>query len=175
MAMDPAGDFVVAWQSAAQDGDSFGVYAQRYDESTDTASPMVAGVFVDGKRVRRWDVIEGPVSQVIVSFSENVSDAGGQGGANSVTNIANWRIRRNIGNTTITGVPLSISYQFSAAANRFQATLSLDSSSTGSLQILALDNIRDIAGNPLDGDLNGAPGGASNTTFGIRCLRAARR
>lgn len=31
VAMDQVGDFVVAWQSKAQDGSSYGVYAQRYD------------------------------------------------------------------------------------------------------------------------------------------------
>src|SRR2546429_68939 len=28
--MDAAGDFVITWQSTGQDGDSYGVYAQRY-------------------------------------------------------------------------------------------------------------------------------------------------
>jgi hypothetical protein len=31
VATDPAGDFVVAWQSLGQDGDNWGVYAQRYN------------------------------------------------------------------------------------------------------------------------------------------------
>src|SRR4051812_15064940 len=30
VAMDAAGDFVIAWQSTAQDGDFYGVFAQRY-------------------------------------------------------------------------------------------------------------------------------------------------
>ncbi len=33
VAMDSAGDFVVAWQSAGQDGNSYGVYAQQYNPS----------------------------------------------------------------------------------------------------------------------------------------------
>ncbi len=33
VAMDYAGDFVVAWQSEAQDGSDYGVYAQRYNSS----------------------------------------------------------------------------------------------------------------------------------------------
>jgi len=33
VAMDSAGDFVIAWQSNAQDGNSWGVYAQRYDDT----------------------------------------------------------------------------------------------------------------------------------------------
>jgi hypothetical protein len=32
VAMDAAGDFVVAWRSYGQDGDSWGIYAQRYDK-----------------------------------------------------------------------------------------------------------------------------------------------
>ena len=31
--MDSDGNFVVAWQSNAQDGDSYGVYAQRYNSA----------------------------------------------------------------------------------------------------------------------------------------------
>ncbi len=33
VAMDDAGNFVIAWQSNTQDGDNYGVYAQRYDSS----------------------------------------------------------------------------------------------------------------------------------------------
>lgn len=33
VAIDSAGDFVISWQSYAQDGNNYGVYAQRYDSS----------------------------------------------------------------------------------------------------------------------------------------------
>jgi hypothetical protein len=33
IAMDAAGDFVISWQSNSQDGSSYGIYAQRYNES----------------------------------------------------------------------------------------------------------------------------------------------
>ena len=33
VAMDNDGDFVVTWSSAAQDGNSFGIYAQRFDKT----------------------------------------------------------------------------------------------------------------------------------------------
>jgi hypothetical protein len=32
VASDPAGNFVVAWISDAQDGDDFGIFGQRYSE-----------------------------------------------------------------------------------------------------------------------------------------------
>ena len=33
VAMDAAGDFVITWQSAPQDGDFYGIYAQRYNSA----------------------------------------------------------------------------------------------------------------------------------------------
>jgi hypothetical protein len=33
VAMDSEGDFVISWQSQGQDGDSYGIYAQRYDKT----------------------------------------------------------------------------------------------------------------------------------------------
>lgn len=36
-AMDAAGDFVIVWQSAGQDGDGYGVYAERYSAAGSTA------------------------------------------------------------------------------------------------------------------------------------------
>ncbi|MEM8601159.1 MAG: T9SS type A sorting domain-containing protein [Bacteroidota bacterium] len=42
--MDAAGDFVVAWNSFAQDGDGFGIYAQRYAAPAYSLSEIPAGL-----------------------------------------------------------------------------------------------------------------------------------
>ena len=31
--MDPSGDFVVAWTSSGEDGDNYGIYAQRFNST----------------------------------------------------------------------------------------------------------------------------------------------
>jgi uncharacterized repeat protein (TIGR01451 family) len=36
VALDADGDFVIAWHSNAQDGDSYGIYAQRYEDASET-------------------------------------------------------------------------------------------------------------------------------------------
>ena len=162
VAMDHDGDCVIAWQSSGQDGSSNGIYAQRYNESTETAGPVIAGVFVNGARAFPYGVVPGPTAQVVVSFSEDV------GGPNGVANIPNWRVAHYDGTTTSSVPILGINYGFNTAANRFQATLHFSNSfASGNLQIIALDASRDPAGNALDGDFDGSPGGSFARTFGI--------
>lgn len=165
MAMDAAGDFVVAWQSYLQDGSAYGIYAQRYDESTDTVGPVMGGVFVNGKRALPYSVQAGPVTQIVVGFSEAVQNFGGP---NSVANPVNWRVTHHNGSTASNVSISGIAYSFNGTTNRFEATLNLSGSfSSGNLQVMALDGIRDLAGNSLDGNLDGASGGAASLTFGI--------
>ena len=88
--MDADGDAVVAWQSLFQDStNSYGVYAQRYDESNpDTAAPMVGGVFANGQLVTPGQRIGEAISSFAVSFSEDMSIAGGNNGLGSATRAA---------------------------------------------------------------------------------------
>ncbi len=166
VAMDARGDAVIDWQSNGQDGSGYGVYAQRYAESNpDAAAPMVGGVFVNGTQVRPYSVHRPTVTQIVVSFSENMTDAGGPGGANSVTNPANWLITRN-GIDLTPG--LTITYGFNPAANRFEAVLNLPSPfNDGNFLLKARDNLRDIAGNRLDGNLDGVAGGNLLLPFSV--------
>ena len=46
VAMDPAGNFVVAWTSLGQDGSSFGVYARRFRANTVPAVAVIGSEFV---------------------------------------------------------------------------------------------------------------------------------
>jgi hypothetical protein len=157
VALERDGDAVVARQSDLQDGSSLGVYAQRYDETTDAAGPMISGLFIGGKAVPAHSVQPGPISQFVVAFSENVIDSG-TFGANSVTNVNNWRVALD----TVSVVLSSVSYGFNAAANRYEATLNLAGALTsGNLQIVATGNIRDLANNPLVDNQDGNVGGDS--------------
>jgi hypothetical protein len=160
--MDSDGDAIVAWQGNGT-GDTYGVFAQRYDEANaDTAGPIVADVLLAGRRVLPYSSYPGPLSQILLSFSENLSDAGGTAGPNSITNPANWLVTANGVSVTPT-----ISYGFNPATNRFEALLMLPQSVEGNILLKARDNIRDIAGNRLDGNLDGAAGGSLLLPFSV--------
>jgi hypothetical protein len=164
VAMDANGDAVVAWHGP--DVAVYGVYAQRYSESnSDTVAPVVGGVYVNGRRVLPYVTQQQPLTQIVVSFSDNMSDAGGTTGISSVTNPDNWLITRN-------GVPitsdLSITYSFNPTTNRYEALLNLGQPYTsGNFLVKARDTIRDAAGNRLDGNLNGAAGGSHVLPFSL--------
>ena len=93
IAMDREGDFVVVWTDYQLDGNVQGVFAQRYDQSTDTAPPLATEVVIADDRVTPLERMVHTVAQAVVRFSENLSTAGGTGGTNSVTNPANWSSR----------------------------------------------------------------------------------
>jgi hypothetical protein len=170
---DHKGDYVIAWDSNTQEGGSggIGVYAQRYLESTDTAGPIVAGVFVNGQRVLPYSTQLG-LQQIVISFSENMDVTGGPSGPNSVTNPANWLLTRN-GLDIISDIS-SITFGFNATTNRYEAVLNLSTSQTsGNFLVLARDTLRDAAGNALDGDADGAPGGSFALPFSVTLAHGA--
>lgn len=163
VAMAAEGEVVVAWESA-QDGSGYGIYAQRY-----ITLPTVEAVSINGRSVLPYEVHES-LSQIVVRFSENVSDSGGTTGVNSVTNPANWLITRN--GADITG-NVSITYGFNPAVNRFEAVLTLSQTFTnGNFLLKAKDNIRDVNGNPLDGNNDSVPGGSFLLPFSLQAMGA---
>jgi hypothetical protein len=165
-AADDEGDLVFAWASFGQDGSGFGVYARRYDESVDAGAPVVADAFVGTRRVVAGGALIGPMARVVVSFSESISTAGGAGGANSVTNPANWVLTRD-GADVSSGIA-SIAFALNASANRYEAALNLATSyPDGNFVLRATPNLRDVAGNALDGDFDGAAGGTFVLPFRI--------
>jgi hypothetical protein len=169
IAADPSGNYTIAWQSPDQPAGDDGIFAQRYHEpSTDTLAPIVAGVFLNGKAVLPYSSQPGSIQQLLVSFSENLTDAGGSSGANSIVNPANWLLVRN--GADVTNLITSITYGFNPVTNRYEATLSFPNSvtfSTGNYFLKLKDNVRDIAGNRLDGDSNLTAGGNFNTYFSL--------
>ncbi|MCH8991640.1 MAG: hypothetical protein IIA44_07835, partial [Acidobacteria bacterium] len=89
-AMLTGGGFVVTWNSWRQDGNKLGIYAQRY---IDTTPPIVAAVSSQsGEPILEGQDAMSEITSLVIQFSKNMSTTGGAGGANSVTNPANYSI-----------------------------------------------------------------------------------
>ena len=166
VALDAAGDFVITWSSNLQDGSGYGVYAQRYDESTDTAGPIVAQVLDGNRQIPAGGRLTTTFNSLTVVFSEDLNVTGGTGGTNSVTNVANWQLTQD--GVDVSGSLSGVTFGFNAVTNRYEAVLTFSAPLTaGTFQLTALPAIRDLAGNALDGDRNGTPGGNFNHAFAI--------
>ena len=169
IAMDATGDFVVAWQSYGQDGSNYGVYTQRYQQPADTAGPIVAQVFDGNQQINPGDLLVTVVPTLTVVFSEDLNVTGGATGVKSVTNPANWQVTQN--GVDVTSNVSSITFGLNPITNKYEAVLTfLTPLSNGSIQLTAKQSIQDLAGNSLDGDLNGAPGGDFTQSFAIAQL-----
>src|SRR5207253_2316168 len=116
VAVDGDGDFVVTWTSSGQDGDSYGVYAQRYARTVAVEAVRPVGASAP---VAPGGVLVAPVSQLIVTFSGPLATAG----AGSVTNPANWQLARY--GTAVAGAITGITFGLNAATGKSEATLSL--------------------------------------------------
>jgi CSLREA domain-containing protein len=171
--MDADGNTTIVW-SGNGPGDSDGVFAQRYDVVADTAGPVVTDVLVAGDRVEPGERLVQTVSQAVVTFSEDLSVAGGATGANSVTNPANWSISRD--GTEIAGGISGVTFAFNATTNKYEATVTFDANGAtsgtpalgdGYYVLTVKSSIRDLAGNALDGNFDGAPGGDFTRMFTI--------
>jgi hypothetical protein len=164
--MDPDGDFVIAWQSYKQDGDAYGIYARRYDESTDTAGPIVSDVITAGTQVRPGAVLTEGVTSIVLDFSEDLSVAGGSTGANSVTNRANYGLAR--AGADVSSQISSVSYGLDVNTGKYQATLTFAAPLAGDYVLTAKQALRDLGGNALDGNFDGAAGGDFTRAFSVR-------
>jgi hypothetical protein len=167
LAMDADGDFIVTWESSLQDGSGYGVYSQRYTEfGSDTAGPTVTNVLVNNFPLTNNGRLASPPSTLTVLFSENT--AGGSSGANSVTNINNWTLTRD--GVNVTAATLSgITFGLNGDTNKYEAVLTFAGPlAVGNYVLTALPAIRDAAGNSLDGDLNGTPGGNFSRSFVVQ-------
>ncbi|MEP1080015.1 Ig-like domain-containing protein [Leptolyngbya sp. PL-A3] len=161
VAMDTDGDFAVAWSSNGQDGSGFGIYAQAYDETVDSAGPIVAGVFVagDSSLINSNERLVQTVPQLVVAVSEAL--------AASATNPANWQLTRN--GVDVSSQISTITFGFNATTNRYEATLSFSTplNNNGDYILTAKSTLTDTTGNALDGDANGTPGGDFSRSFTI--------
>ena len=180
VAMTPDGDYVVVW-SGKGSGDVEGVYARRYDEATDTAGPMLTDFLLpDGTSISSSRQITQPVYAVVLSFDEALSDA-------TATNIANYQLLRDginvSGGITQAFYGLDMAYQLSGQyglnaqrTNKYQVVLIVDANGVspgvtpltdGQYQIVALNSIRDKAGNPLLGFVQNLNGSAMSQIINV--------
>lgn len=166
VAMDANGDFVVTWTSQGQDGSGYGVYSQRFQQATDTTGPIVAQILNGNRQINPGDQLVTSVPKLTVVFSENLNVTGGTSGTNSVTNPANWSLTRN--GVDITANISGITFSRNPVTNKYEAVLTFTTPLTdGTFLLTAKQSIQDLAGNALDGDLNGTPGGNFTQQFQV--------
>src|SRR5687768_11858522 len=92
VAMDAGGDAVIAWTSLGQDGSSYGLYAQRFNQVPDVAGATVSDVLIGGDHVKPGERIVQRPATVILNVSEFLTVAGGELGANSAWNPNNYSL-----------------------------------------------------------------------------------
>lgn len=131
-----------------------------------SASPIVSGVFDGDRKLNEGDRLTSTVSTITVSFSDEMSTDGGVIGENSITNPQNWRLHKN--GADATGLIAEVTFGYNATSARYEAEIVIEGQlQTGTYSITALPQIQDASGNNLDGDNDGASGGAFILTFGI--------
>jgi len=168
IAIDAEGDFVIVWQSTNQDGDNYGIYAQRYDESTDTANPIVTEFLVDGSPLAENGQLLAPPVALTVVFTENLATTG----AGSVLDTANWAVFRN--GDEQPGLIDSMAFSLNIATNQYEAVVTFAGGplAVGTYQLVAKETITDVAGNLLDGERNGTSGSDFSQSFRVADLVA---
>lgn len=172
IAFDADGDFVVAWHSAEQDGDGLGVFAQRYRQNlADTAAPLATGLYQPGDThsVADYERLVSAPPQLVVAFSEAMSEAEGIVGASSVLNPANFRL--TLFGQDYSAQITSVAYGFNETSHRYEATLQFAAPlPPGVYTLSALASLRDVAGNSLDGDFDGVAGESCAVPFEVAQL-----
>jgi hypothetical protein len=80
VAMDANGDFVIAWQSNNQDGDGWGVYAQRYNaDGTANGGEFRVNTTTAGDQVHAAVAINSSTGAFVITWASNGQDGGGSG------------------------------------------------------------------------------------------------
>lgn len=155
---------VAVWQSTNQDGSLAGVYGQRYGAPISQTTVTSVRELASGEPVTEGGIAIAPVTSVVIEFSQPMSTAGGTSGASSATNPNNYSFYQN--NTLLAGLVGSVSYVSDGGGS--QATLVLSQPlPAGLLRLVVSDSLLDSSGQQLDGDNNGAPGGAFVRNFTV--------
>ena len=168
--MTPSGDMVVVWSGTGV-GDQYGIFARRYLDPTDTAGPRVSDVLdSEGQRIELGAQLTGEVAQITVVFDEEMMTTG----PNSVTNPNNYRILKN---GAVAGVSIhSITFGLNPATNKWEAVLTLDGDprtlepdplEEGQYELVIVNTLRDVVGNPLASTGRNPNGANFATTFNV--------
>ena len=148
--MEPDGDAIVVWSGVGV-GDNHGIFARRYNETTDTAGPTVSDWADErGLSLDNGHIFEGAGNEVqylVLTFDEDML----QSGDDRVTNPANYELLR--GGIKVPGAIVRVEYglnkaselsgaidpltgqpyQFSSnATNKYEAILTFDGDPTSS-------------------------------------------
>ncbi|MBI3469401.1 MAG: choice-of-anchor D domain-containing protein [Planctomycetes bacterium] len=131
VAMDDAGNFVVVWQSYFQDGDGYGVYAQRYNAAGATQGGEFRVNVVTADWQRKPSVAMDSLGNFAVAWESNLQDGSGYGIFARRYNSA--------------GVPQSGEFPVNTITNDFQIEPSIAMDDTGDF-VVAWENIDTNAG-----------------------------
>ncbi|MDY0168654.1 MAG: trypsin-like serine protease, partial [Thermoguttaceae bacterium] len=173
----PEGDYVLAWTQVDRytDGSGAGtsLHFRTFNESTDTAGPMVTDFLltsgerlIDGGQVIVTDPVNDPFQYIVVVFDEDMM----REGRHAVTNPENWALLHD--GVELPGGISRVFFGMNAASdlapilwggqvtgsNKWEAVIELDGNGAsyglapledGFYEIVALNWLRDRAGNPL--------------------------
>jgi len=166
--MERDGDLVVAWSGAGV-GDRNGIFFRRYNESTDTAGPLVSDLQqLTGQRIEYGAQLIEPLSHLVVVFDEEMMTAG----ADSVTNPANYQLLRDGVVVPLAGVTIDFGLNMSRdvliaeglltpsqakPTNKWEAVFHFHDDASpgfeplgdGHYQLVIRNSVRDVVGNPL--------------------------
>jgi large repetitive protein len=183
--MDARGNYVIAWMGAGALPGTNSIF--KYDSirnfpQIDNDGPIVTDVFAGTQRIFNGSVIisdSGIVTQMKVTFNEQLSSLGGADGQHSVLNPNNWGILRN--DVEIVGGVTDVQFGLNPLTNKWEALVTFDGNGVnfgtpgleqGDFVLTVRDLITDTSrfidpdedpenvtpGNFLDGDIDGVPG-----------------
>ena len=166
----PEGDFVLAWTQTNlyNDGMPAGnsIHFRTFSENTDTAGPMVTDFLLPtGERLQDGGQVIGELQYIVVTFDEDMM----RDGIHSILDPENWALMRD--GIEVQGGISQVFFGMNAAAdlasslglnaagsNKWEAVIVLDGNGMGDgitslddghYQIVALNSLRDRAGNAL--------------------------
>jgi hypothetical protein len=184
--MTSGGSFVEVWteygQTAAEQMDSTSGYTtnfyfRTFQESTDTAGPLVSSVInpSTGNQLQSDQTVTDQMSSIVVNFDSDMMTTG----TNSVTNPANWSLLLNgvVQTDGIAAIDFGMNEAATrlgaAATNNWQAVIYFNSQNgtsylqDGSYQLVATTALRDANGNAL-GRTGFQPNGVQfSTSFNV--------
>ena len=172
VAVDDTGDFVIVWCGNG-DGDDQGVFSRRFDKSTDDAGPTVTDV-VDttpgSNNLRVYDgrVLDGPVSSMLVRFSEEImsSTIPPEEFEASILNLDNWDLMKD--GAIVEDAITSVDFKWNDTTRKYESKITFTPAlDDGFYELIIYDDVTDMYENPFDGDYDGEPGGDFSLSFRI--------
>jgi len=169
--MEPDGDYVIAWSQYDEyttgGWANVSIHYRRFDESTDTAGPLATDFLLpSGDRIEDGAQITEALNFITVTFDEEMM-AGAD--PSSVTDPENWALMRDgiemVGGISEIYFGMNMAADLATAfglnpfgSNKWEAVIVLDGNGPspgitalgdGHYEIVALNSLRDLVGNPL--------------------------